>query len=248
MPSAAVEVGRVVQGVIGVLLVASVLAIVAVQVLRWWRDRKRAQEKDPGVPALARFADSETTDTLSFGGGAWSARVRRRRDTVTYGYLAVAEEYASADSDGHWCTLSVTLPGPVPFLVVDKRAATGRTGVPVDLPHRAALDDPSFDAAYTVGAVDLDVATRVLSPAAREVLLRAPVQRMMLRESQLLLRSFDGVRLDPETIEWMDGLAARFLAATPAFVRTTRGAAGRIPDTDEPLPPGFYGPDQRSTT
>ncbi len=244
MPLADTDAAQVVEGVIGVLLVAAVLAIAAVHGLRWWRGRKREQD-DPGIPALARFADTETTDTWSFGGGAWSARVLRRRDTVTYGYLAVAEQFASADSGGQWCTLSVSLPGRVPSLVVDNRAAVGRTGVPAALPHRVELDDPPFDALYTVVATDPEVPARVLSSAAREVLVRAPVQRLMLRESELLLRTFDGPKLDAELIAWLDEIAARFLAATPSFVTSTRapaGPAGLLADATDPLPPGLYGP------
>jgi hypothetical protein len=244
VPLAGADPARVVEGVVGGLLVVAVLAFAAAQGLRWWRAR-RARE-DPGVPALARFVDTDTTDTRSFGGGAWSARVQQRRDTVTYGYLAVAEEYASADSGGQWCTLCVTLPGRVPFLVVDNRAATGRTGVPADLPYRESLDDPPFDATYVVGADEPDVIGRVLTTGAREVLLRAPVQRLMLHESQLLLRTFDGVTLDDQVIRWLDGIAARFLAATPSFVRPARAPAGPAADpfdTGDPLPPGFYGPD-----
>jgi hypothetical protein len=222
-----------------------VLSIVAVQGLRWLRERRHTND-DPGTPALARFVDTETTDPKTFGGGAWSARVRRRRDTVTYGYLAVAEEYASEDSGGRWCTLAVTLPGRVPFLVADNRAATGRTGVPMDARHRVLLDDPPFDATYMVGAADVDRVSRVLTPAAREVLLRSPVQRLMLHESQLLLRTFDGSTLDDGMIESLDAIAARFLSSTPSFVATGRepatASAGGSP-SDAPLPEGFYGPD-----
>jgi hypothetical protein len=242
---ASVEVARVVEGAVGGVLLVAVLAVLATQGLRWWRSRRRALD-DPGTPALARFVDGETTDPTTFGGGAWSARVRRRRDTVTYGYLAVAEEYDSADSGGHWCTLTVTLPGRVPFLVADNRTAAGRSGVPMPAAHRPALDDPPFDATYVVGVEEPELANRVLGPAAREVLMRAPLQRLMLHESQVLLRTFDGVVLDASTIDWLDGIAARFLASTPSFVasgRTPAGAAGRPDPSGEPLPQGRYGPD-----
>lgn len=244
MQSAELEVARVVEGAVGAVVVAAVLAIAAVQLRRWLRQRRQAHE-DPGRPALARFVDSESTDPASFGGGAWSARLRQRLDTVTYGYLAVAEEYVSADTGGSWCTLTVTLPGRVPVLVVDNRTATGRVGVPMEMPHRAELDDPPFDATYLVGAADRDTIARVLTPAAREVLLRAPVQRLMLHDTQLLLRTFDGVAFSEQVIEALDGIAARFLASTPSFVTAARApvrsAAGR-PAAGEPLPEGFYGP------
>src|SRR5205823_4001382 len=137
---------------------------------------------------------------ISFGGGAWSAKVRQRSDTVTYGYLAVAEEYASEDTGGHWCTLTVTLPGRVPFLVVDNRATVGRSGVPLEAAARTTLDDPPFDATYTVGAAAEDTILRVLGPDVRDVLLRAPVQRLLLHDTQLVLRTFDGVTLDDDVI------------------------------------------------
>ena len=235
------DVAQVVEAAVGGVLVGVVLTLLGLQILRWWRARRRVPD-DPRVPALARFADSETTDARTFGGGAWSARVRRRRDTVTYGYLAVAEEHVSADSGGRWCTLTVTLPGRVPFLVVDNRVAAGRTGVPMDAPYRESLDDPPFDATYVVGSGEPPTVAQVLTPDAREVLLRAPVQRLMLHESQVLLRTFDGVQLSDETIEWLDGLAARFLASTPSFLRPARTAPERAGAT-EPVPPGRYGPD-----
>jgi hypothetical protein len=244
LQSAGVEVARVVEGAVGGVLVVVVLAILLVQITRWWRARRHVHD-DQGIPALARFVDSETTDPTTFGGGAWSARVKRRRDTVTYGYLAVAEEYASEDSGGQWCTLTVTLNGRVPFVVADNRSANGRTGVPMDAPNRATLDDPPFDATYTLGAAEPDVIARIFSPAARDVLLRAPVQRLMLHESQLLLRTFDGATLDENMIESLDGIAARFLASTPSFVavgRTPASASGSLPSSDDPLPEGFYGP------
>jgi hypothetical protein len=245
LPSAGGGLYRVGEGVIGGVLVVVLLALGAVQTVRWLRARRQAKAV-PGVAALARFADSETTDARTFGGGAWSARVRRRRDTVTYGYLAVAEEYASEDSGGRWCTLTVTLPGRVPFLVVDNRAAAGRAGVPMAAPHQVSLDDPPFDATYPVGAADPDQVARVLRPAARELLLRAPVQRLLLHESHLVLRTFDGIQLDDASIEWLDGTAARFLASTPSFVTTGRmpaTPAGSLVAPNAPLPEGLYGPD-----
>ncbi len=244
MQSAGIDAARVVEGAIGGVVAATVLAILTMQLIRWWQRRRRAHV-EPGTPALARFTDTENTDATTFGGGAWSARVKRRRDTVTYGYLAVAEEYVSADTGGRWCTLTVTLPGRVPFLVADNRAAVGRVDVPMETPHRATLDDPPFDATYLVGAADAESIGRVLSPAARDVLLRAPVQRLMLNDSQLMIRTFDGVLLDDQVIEALDGAAARFLASTPSFVTAARAPArssGGPPDSTDPLPEGFYGP------
>ena len=245
MQSAAVEVAQVIEGAAGGVVAACAVAIAAIQLGRWWKRRGEQKQVVPGTPALARFVDTDNTDATTFGGGAWSARVRRRRDTVTYGYLAVAEEYISADTGGRWCTLTVTLPGRVPFLVVDNRSAVGRVGVPMEAPSQASLDDPPFDATYVVGAVDADSIIRVLSPAAREVLLRAPVQRLLLHDSQLQIRTFDGVTFSDQVIDALDGAAARFLAATPSFVTAAKApvrSAGGPPDAGEPLPEGFYGP------
>jgi hypothetical protein len=248
LPTAGFEVERVIEGVIAGVVLLIVLAVVAAKAARTWQARRQQAKVVPGIPALARFTDTEITDAKTFGGGAWSARVRRRRDTVTYGYLAVAEEHFSADSGSGWCTLTVTLPGRVPFLVVDNRASTGRPGVPLDAPHRVSLDDPPFDATYLVGAAEPDRVERVLSPAVREVLLRAPVQRMMLHDSQVLLRTLDGVSLDDAAIEWLDSLAARILSSTPSFVTSARqpapptGAGFALDSGDAPLPEGLYGP------
>ncbi len=244
MLSAGVEIERIAGGVLGGVILAVVIVVVCVQTVRWMRRRPAAHE--PGVPALARFVDTPITDATAFGGGAWSARVRRRRDTVTYGYLGVAEEYFSEDSGGRWCTLTVNLPGRVPFMVADNRAAVGRTGVPMEAAHRLSLDDPPFDATYLIGTDEPDAVPRVLGPAARDVLLRAPVQRLILNDSQLLLRTFDGVALDDEVIGWLDAIAARFLASTPSFVRAVKAPAapsGSVPAAGAPLPEGFYGPD-----
>ena len=98
-----------------------------------------------------------------------------------------------------------------------------------------------------VGAADADQAARVLGPAAREVLVRAQVQRLMLDESHLLLRTLDGVGLDDASIEWLNGVAARFLSSTPSFVSlgASAGTAQRFslaPEApDAPLREGLYG-------
>ncbi len=242
MRQASVEVVRVVEGAVGVLLLAVVLSIIAVSLLRRWTARRRAKNFDPGVPALARFADTESHDTIAFGGGAGVARVQQRRDTVVYGYLAVVEEYVGVSSGPTWCTLTVSLPGRVPLLVVDNSAATGRPGVPFEAPHRARMGDPDFDAAYIVGAGEPEAAARVLGPAARAVLLEQPVQRLMLHDSKMLLRTFDGVRLDRARIDSLNAMATRFLSSTPSFVRASLAVSGPL-RAGEPLPEGLYGPD-----
>jgi hypothetical protein len=249
LPRAGIDFDRVGAAVLAGVIAVILLVIVVSEARRWLRARRAAARASevPRKPALARFTDIEITDSRTFGGGAWSARVRRRHDTVTYGYLAVAEEHASPDSGGQWCTLTVTLPGRVPFLVIDNRAGVGRPGVPLDAPQHVALDDPPFDATYVVGAADPEQAARVLSPAAREVLLRARVQRLMLDESQLQLRTLDGVGLDDGSIEWLNGVAARFLSSTPSFVSSTRqptppsGSLLAPEAPDAPLREGLYG-------
>ncbi|MDT4902988.1 MAG: hypothetical protein QOH52_1004 [Pseudonocardiales bacterium] len=244
MVLAAVDAVRVVEGIVGAALVVAALAVAIVALVRWRRQREQAPEV--GEHALARFIDVTLTDPPTFGGGASAARIRRRRDTVTYGYLAVAEEHVSTDGGAPWCTLIVTLPGRVPFLVADNRAVIGRPHARLDAPHFAELDDPAFDATYAVGAEEPWLIPRVLAPAARAVLLTNPVQRLMLRETSVLLRTFDGVGLDDATIAWLDAVAEQFLSSTPSFITSTRAAAGNPtpPEhSDLPLPQGFYGPD-----
>jgi hypothetical protein len=243
-PLAAVEFVRVVEAAISAVLLAAVAVIVVAYLARLRRVRRLAKA-DPGVPALARYGGA-TADPTIFGGGAAAARVRRRRDVVTYGYLAVAEEYVSDDGQAHWCTLNVTLPGRVPYLVADNVRAGGRPDVPAPAPHRLALDDPAFDADYLVGAEEPELIARVLSPAAREVLLATPLQRLVLRESSVLLRTFDGVELSDPVIDRLVETAARLLASTPSFVtyaRTPVSSVAGEPST-APLPEGFYGPDR----
>jgi hypothetical protein len=246
VPIAAVDGARIVEGVVGALLVLAALVIAGIGAVRWRRQRRAAAAEDPGVRALARFVDVTLNDPTSFGGGATAARVRRRRDTVTYGYLAVAEEYVGTDGQT-WCTLTVTLPGRVPFLVADNRAAEGRPHVPMAAPHQGRVDEPSFDSVYLVGAEEPWVIARILGPAAvQKVLLDNPIQRLMLRESSVMLRTFDGVRLDEAMIAALGGQAERFLSTAPAFVTSSRAAAGNPtpPEAGQlPLPPGFYGPD-----
>lgn len=244
MDLAAVDALRVAEGVVGATLVLAALVVAAVQLLRWRSRREDTEE--PGVHALARFVDVTLTDPTTFGGGAQAARVQRRRDTVTYGYLAVAEEYVGSEGGPPWCTLTVTLPGRVPFLVADNRAVLGRPHVPMEAPHFAELDDPPFDATYAVGGEELWLIPRVLCPSVRALLLSCPVQRLMLRESSVLVRTFDGVELDDHMIAWLTEATEKFLSSTPAFITSMRAAAGNPTPPEQPdlpLPPGFYGPD-----
>jgi hypothetical protein len=238
---ASIELERVVEGAVGLLLLAVALGWAAALVGRRWQARRAAAAADPGVPALARF-DTEIRDAPIFGGGALAAQVRRRMDTVAYGYLAVAEEYVDAGTGASWCTLTVSLPGRVPFLVADHWQALGQPGVPLEAPLRPRLHDPSFDSAYVIGAEEPGVAERVLTPLTRQVLLREPLQRLAMRGSVLLLRTFDGARLDEQQIAALGGVAARFLSSTPSFVQSSMAVSGPLRAGD-PLPEGLYGPD-----
>jgi len=238
---AGVEPDRAIEGALGVLLVAAALIFAAVVLLRRWRARRAAKQVVPPVPALARFADVETTDPSVFGGGAIAARTRRRRDDVVYGYPAAVEEFRDANSAASWCTLSVSLPGRVPFLVLDHWQAVGQPGVPQAAPLRPRLGDSAFDSAYVIGVQDADVASRVLGPGARTVLLETPVQRLVLQGSIVMVRTFDGDELSDALVERLGAVVARFLAATPSFVQTSMVVSGaRRPDA--PLPEGLYGP------
>ena len=220
-----------------------VLALAALAIAPAQRRREAALAQQAARPALARFVDAPLTDPADFGGGAATAHVQRRRDTVAYGYLAVAEEFVAATGE-RWCTLTVTLPGRVPFLVVDERRAHGRPHVPMDAPHRAPLGDPAFDAAYGAGAEELSLLGRVLTPQARDRLLAHRVQRLMLRESSVQLRTPDGTALDAATVAGLVRCAEEFLASTPSFLRSSRAAAG-VPTPaaggDAPLHPGLHG-------
>lgn len=138
----------------------------------------------------------------------------------------MAEEYVGTAGGAPWCTLTVTLPGRVPFLVADNDAANGRSHVPMEAPHFAELDDPPFDATYAVGGEETWLIQRVLTPSVRALLVANPVQRLMLRESLVLVRTFDGVELDDDMIAWLTAAAQTFLSSTPAFTTPMRAAAG----------------------
>lgn len=240
---AAIELERAIEGAVGGLLVAAALGVGGLILLQRWRARRATKRADPGVPALARFTNLETDDPAIFGGGAHRARTRRRRDCVVYGYPAAVEEYADPDGDASWCTLTVSLPGRVPFLVVDHWQAVGQPGVPHEAPLRPRLGDPSFDSAYVLGVREADVAERVLVPAARAVLLGRPVQRLVLQGSALIVRTFDGARLEDAVLAGLGGMVAQFLSSTPSFVQSAMAVSGGL-RPGAPLPEGLYGPDQ----
>lgn len=181
---------------------------------------------------LARFSASTVDDPRMFGGGAASAQVCSRSETVAYGYLAVAEEFADPDSGSTWCTLTVTLPTAVPAgFTVDHRTVLGQPGVPAAGTDLGAFGDALFDRSYAV--VGDEGAAALIGPSLRAAVLQRPAQRLSLTGSTLLLRTFDGVRATDEVVEWLEELAGEVLAATPAFV-TSLGQTGTFP-------PGLYG-------
>jgi hypothetical protein len=243
MDLAAVDGLRVTEGVVGGVLILVALGAATVTLARWLRTRRPADEPLK-VATLARFNDVVLTDPSTFGGGTRTARVLRRQDTVAYGYLAVAEEF-EGDGGQRWCTLTVSLPGRVPLLVADNRAAEGRPGVPMAAPHRRALGASEFDGAYVTGADAPWVISRVFGPAdVQRAMLASPVQRLMLRDCGVMLRTFDGATLDDTMIVWLTGVAEQILASAPSVLTSGRSPARNEPARQPvaPLQPGFYGP------
>jgi hypothetical protein len=234
---------RIGEAAVGGVLVLALLALALVQ----WRlahARRRESIEPPGIPALARSGPVVLTDPLGFGGGAPAAELRRRRDTVAYGHLAVVEQFSTPDGAEQWCTLTVNLPGRVPFLSVDRAGTHGPAGS-----TRVTIGEDDFDPAFTVWAAESRTAGEVLVPAARRVLLEATVQRVMLRGSHLLLRTPNGASLGPVTTTDLVQTASAFLASTPSFI--THDLAGRPLVTARqaaPLPPGLYGVDEADET
>lgn len=198
------------------------------------------------IERLARFSGATLTDPAAFGGGADAAAVGVRAETVAYGYLAVIEGYTHPGSGTRWCTLSVTLPNAVPFLVLDHRSALGQLSAPMSESVFDSYSAPTgfadFDAEFVVFAQDARTAGRLLTPELRDVLLQRPVQRLMYSGARLLLRSFDGADVTAEVADRLVGVAGAVLAATPAFVSRVL-----TPDTGpggRPFPRGLYGPNE----
>ena len=226
----AIDGGRIAEAAVGAAVVLA-LAVICVLQYRAWHKR-RNEPQLPSIAELVSFAPVILTDPLLFGGGAVAAAQRQRHDTVAYGYLSVAEEFAPADGGPPWCTLTVSLPGQVPLISVD-RGATPAGLVPV------LTGDSAFDSVYRVSAgTDATHVAVVLTPAARAVLQRGGLQRLMLRDSELLARTPDGTTLAPNVRTDLARVVEAFLAATPSFV--TRGV---LDPSGAPLPPGLYGVD-----
>lgn len=222
----------------GLVVVGLVVLVLIEQRRRRVTDRLMQAPPDP--ERLSRFTGALLRDPSVFGGGATGAWVGLRRETVAYGYLAVAEEYMAADSVDTWCTLTITLPGALPYVVADHRAALGRPGVPAPGATTVPTGDPVFDGAFTVAADDPHEAGRVLVPGVRRALVLHGMQRLALRGRALLLRTTDQCRLDDATLARLTSAATEILASAPSFVQ----AAGIGPGAgrgERPLPPGFYG-------
>jgi hypothetical protein len=184
-------------------------------------------------------------DPLTFGAGAMTAAPTNRRETVAYGYLGVAEEYMGLDTGSSWSVLSVTLPGWLPYLVVDHRTVLGRAGVPAVAGKQLETGDPVFDEAFVVVSAEPAVVSRVLTADVRTLLAQFPLQRLSLSGRTLLLRTFDDNKLTDTVMQGLDLAASELLATAPSFVMEKRPALGQLveslPKTPDPLPRGFYG-------
>ena len=175
------------------------------------------------VERLARFSGGTLTHPMMFGGGFPEAEVGLRVRTVSYGYPGVLEEFEDPETGTRWCTLVLSLPNAVPALCVDHRSALGRPDVPPRDPWQGSTGDLEFDIGYLVSADNEDVMRQLLPQQLRTVLINRPVQRMALRNSQLLLRAFDGTEASPRLLEWLDTVASDVLPVTPGFVSRLSG-------------------------
>ena len=234
-----------------ILLLAAGI-VVAALALRFVRQRqvvtRRAVLAAAGEDGrLSRSSAAPVNNPLTFGGGAMSAAPTNRRETVTYGYLAVAEEYVSLDTGAAWSVLSVTLPGWAPYLVVDQRDAIGRPGVPPAGGQQVQTGDSAFDSSFVVVTAEPEVLERVLTERVRSLLGHYPLQRMSLSGRTLLLRTYDQNQLTDTVMEGLRLAAADLLGTAPSFVMERRPAVGAVasslPTGPEPLPQGFYGSD-----
>ena len=234
------------------IFLLAVACVIVMLIVRYVRQRQ-ADARRAGLAwanvdgRLSRSSAAPVNNPLTFGGGAMSAAPTNRRETVTYGYLAVAEEYVSLDSGAAWSVLSVTLPGWAPYLVVDHESALGRPGVPPAGGETIATGDPAFDATFTVVSVEADVVTHVLTDAVRRLLEHYPLQRVSLSGRTLLLRTFDHNQLTDTVLTGLNLAASDVLATAPAFVMDRRPPVGAVaislPRTTEPMRQGFYGSD-----
>lgn len=230
-----------------------ILAVVAVAGAFAWQyyQRRQAEQRRAAAAAaaddgrLSRSSSAAVNDPLTFGAGAMTAAPTNRRETVAYGYLGVAEEYTSLDSGASWSVLSVTLPGWLPYLVVDHRTVLGMPGIPAVAGKQLATGDRAFDEAFVVVSAEPEVVSRVLTAEVRALLAHFPLQRISLSGRTMLLRTFDDNKLTDTVLQGLDLAASEVLATAPSFVMEKRPALGQLveslPKTADPLPRGFYG-------
>lgn len=209
------------------------------------RNRKSAAAAVADDGRLSRSSSAAVNDPLTFGAGAMTAAPTSRRETVAYGYLCVAEEYMGLDTGTSWSVLSVTLPGWLPYLVVDHRSVMGRAGVPAVAGQQIPTGDPEFDQTFVVVSADAAVVSRVLTAEVRALLAHFPLQRVSLSGRTMLLRTFDDNKLTDTVMQGLDLAASDLLSTAPSFVMEKRPALGKLleslPTTPAALPRGFYG-------
>ena len=239
---------KLTAGLIGALLVIVVLVLIAQWWLRRREQRRRNASEAQRSDRLSRSSVSVVNEPLTFGGGSVTASVTNRRETVAYGYLGVVEEFQSGETGTAWSVLTVTLPGWVPYLVLDHRKAIGRPGAPAIGGQQVRIGDPVFDGHFVAVCAEPSVVQRILTPAVRTLLVQFPLQRISLSGRTLLLRTFDENPLSPTVVQGLDLAATEILSTAPSFVMDKRPALGQVaaslPTSPDPLPEGFYGPEQ----
>jgi hypothetical protein len=237
-----------------VILVVAVVAVAGALGVQFYRRRQEQTRRRSSASVtddgrLSRSSSASVNNPLTFGAGAMVASPTNRRETVAYGYLGVAEEYVSQESGVAWSVLSVTLPGWLPYLVVDHRTAIGRPGVPASAGQPMPTGDPTFDERFLVVAAEVAVVNRVLTAAVRDLLAQFPLQRVSLSGRTLLLRTFDDNKLTDTVSKGLDLAASELLSTAPSFVMEKRPTLGQVaaslPTTPDPLPQGFYGPPEQ---
>ena len=246
-PAAVSSSAGLTAGLIGVL----VLIIISYWVIGWYLRRRREQQRitatAPDSDRLSRSSVAVVNEPLTFGGGALTASVTNRRESVAYGYIGVVEEFQSGETGASWSVLNLTLPGWVPYLVLDHRKAVGRPSVPAAGGQQIKTGDAVFDGHFVSVAADPAVVARVLSPALRGLLMQFPLQRISLSGRTLLLRTFDDNPLSDTVWAGLNLAATEILSTAPSFVMAKRPLLGEVaamlPIGLEPLPEGFYGPE-----
>jgi len=232
------------------ILGLAVIAITAVFGMQLYRRRQEEARRAAAAAVaddgrLSRSNSAAVNDPLTFGAGAMSAEPTNRRETVAYGYLGVVEEYVGLESGTCWSVLSLTLPGWLPYLVIDHRSVMGRAGVPPAAGSAVPTGDRAFDETFVVVASEPAVVARVLTAEVRALLAHFPLQRVSLSGRTMLLRTFDDNKLTDTVVQGLDLAASDFLATAPSFVMEKRPKIGELvaslPTSPDPVPRGFYG-------